>query len=38
MNEGNVSIRRQGKGDLCAKPVVEFVQEISAEIKDRVAE
>jgi threonyl-tRNA synthetase len=38
MNEGKVSIRRQGKGDLGAKPVEEFVQEISAEIKDRVAE
>ncbi|MBL7700627.1 MAG: threonine--tRNA ligase [Ferruginibacter sp.] len=38
MNEGKVSIRRQGKGDLGAKSVDEFVAEISQEIKDRVAE
>ena len=38
MNEGKVAIRRQGKGDLGVKPFEEFVQEISAEIKDRVAE
>jgi threonyl-tRNA synthetase len=38
MNEGKVAIRRQGKGDLGVKPVDEFVQEISVEIKDRVAE
>jgi len=38
MNEGKVSVRRQGKGDLGAKPVEEFVQEILAEIKDRVSE
>jgi len=38
MNEGKVAIRRQGKGDTGVKPVDEFVQEITAEIKDRVSE
>lgn len=38
MNEGKVAIRRQGKGDLGAKLVEEFVAEISAEIKSRAAE
>ncbi len=38
MNEGKVAIRRQGKGDLGAKLIGEFVEEILAEIKDRVAE
>ncbi len=38
MNEGKASVRRQGKGDLGAKLVEEFVQEILAEIKDRVSE
>ena len=38
MNEGKVSVRRQGKGDLGAKPVEEFVAEILTEIKDRVSE
>lgn len=38
MNEGKVAIRRQGKGDIGVKPVDEFVQDISAEIKDRVSE
>lgn len=38
MNEGKVSIRRQGRGDLGVKLIEEFVQEITAEIKDRVAE
>ncbi|HEX2684575.1 MAG TPA: threonine--tRNA ligase [Ferruginibacter sp.] len=38
MNEGNVAIRRQGKGDLGVKALDEFVQEIAAEIRDRVAE
>jgi len=38
MNEGKVAIRRQGKGDIGVKLVDEFVQEISAEIKDRVSE
>jgi threonyl-tRNA synthetase len=38
MNEGMVSIRRQGKGDLGAKTVTEFVTEIVAEIKERRGE
>ncbi len=38
MNEGKASIRRQGKGDLGAKDVTEFVNEIVAEIKERRAE
>ena len=38
MNEGKASIRRQGKGDLGAKDVNEFVSEITAEIKERRAE
>ena len=38
MNEGKASIRRQGKGDLGAKDLNEFVAEISAEIKERRAE
>lgn len=38
MNEGMVAIRRQGKGDTGVKLVDEFVQEITAEIKDRVSE
>jgi len=38
MNEGKASIRRQGKGDLGAKDVNEFVNEITAEIKERRAE
>jgi len=38
MNEGKASIRRQGKGDLGAKDVSEFVNEIVAEIKERRAE
>ncbi len=38
MNEGKVSIRRQGKGDLGAKDVKEFLNEILAEIKERRAE
>jgi threonyl-tRNA synthetase len=35
MNEGKASVRRQGKGDLGAKDVVEFMQEILLEIKQR---
>ena len=35
MNEGKASIRRQGKGDLGAKDVIEFMQEILFEIKQR---
>ena len=38
MNEGKVAIRRQGKGDTGVKLIHEFVQEIAAEIKDRVSE
>ena len=38
MNEGKASVRRQGKGDLGAKPVDEFVQEILAEIQNKIAE
>ncbi len=35
MNEGKVSIRRQGIGDLGAKDMNEFLEEISIEIKQR---
>ena len=38
MNEGKAAVRRQGKGDLGAKDVTEFVTEIVAEIKERRAE
>ncbi len=38
MNEGKVSIRRQGKGDLGVKKIDEFVGEIVAEIKERRAD
>ena len=38
MNEGKVAIRRQGKGDMGVKLIDEFVQEIVAEIKDKVSE
>jgi threonyl-tRNA synthetase len=38
MNESQVSIRRQGKGDMGAKALSEFVQEISKEIEDRIGE
>ena len=38
MNEGKVSVRRQGKGDMGAKDVTEFVHEIVAEIKERRGE
>ena len=38
MNEGKVSIRRQGKGDLGAKAIDEFIAEIVAEIKERRGE
>ncbi len=38
MNEGMVSIRRQGKGDLGSKSVDEFISEIVAEIKERRGE
>jgi threonyl-tRNA synthetase len=35
MNEGKIAVRRQGKGDLGAIPVDEFVQVISREITER---
>lgn len=38
MNEGKVSIRRQGKGDLGSKGLEEFITEIVAEIKERRGE
>jgi len=38
MNEGKVAIRRQGKGDLGAKLVEEFVAEIVEEVKERKSE
>ena len=38
MNEGKVSVRRQGKGDLGSKGLDEFITEIVAEIKERRGE
>ena len=38
MNEGKAAVRRQGKGDLGAKLVEEFIAEIVGEIKERVGE
>lgn len=38
MNEGKAAVRRQGKGDLGAKDVNEFIAEAVAEIKERRAE
>jgi threonyl-tRNA synthetase len=38
MNEGRISIRRQGKGDLGAKDVDVFLKEIVEEIKERRGE
>ncbi|MES2881772.1 MAG: threonine--tRNA ligase [Bacteroidota bacterium] len=35
MNEGKVSVRRQGKGDAGAKLMDEFLQEIVEEVKER---
>jgi threonyl-tRNA synthetase len=35
LNENKVSVRRQGKGDAGAKPVSEFITEVSAEIANR---
>lgn len=37
-NEGKISIRRQGKGDLGARGVDEFAAEIAAEIRERRSE
>lgn len=38
MNEQMASIRRQGKGDLGAKPISDFITEIKAEIAERKGE
>ena len=38
MNEGKASVRRQGKGDLGAKLVEEFIAEIVMEMKERRSE
>jgi threonyl-tRNA synthetase len=38
MNEQKVSVRRQGKGDLGAKLVDEFIKEVEIEIEERKAE
>jgi threonyl-tRNA synthetase len=38
MTEGKVSIRRQGKGDIGAKAIEEFITEIVAEIRERRGE
>jgi threonyl-tRNA synthetase len=38
VNEKKVSIRRQGKGDLGAKDVDEFLNEIVEEVKERRGE
>ena len=38
MNENQVAIRRQGKGDLGSKGVEEFINEAKAEIKERRGE
>lgn len=38
VNEGKVSIRRQGKGDLGAQDVVGFIANAVAEIKNRISE
>jgi len=36
MNDRNVAVRRQGKGDLGVKGVEEFIAEVQKEIKERV--
>jgi threonyl-tRNA synthetase len=38
MNESKVSVRRQGKGDLGARDLDEFVETAKAEIKNRLSE
>lgn len=35
VNENKISVRRQGKGDIGAKNVEEFINEVRSEIKDR---
>jgi threonyl-tRNA synthetase len=37
MNEGKISVRRQGKGDLGVKQLDDFIEEIKTEIKQRKA-
>jgi threonyl-tRNA synthetase len=36
MNDKNVAVRRQGKGDLGVKGIEEFIAEVRKEIKERV--
>jgi threonyl-tRNA synthetase len=36
VNENKISVRRQGKGDIGAKNVDEFINEVRSEIKERV--
>jgi len=38
MNENKVSVRRQGKGDLGAKTVDEFISDAVSEINERRAD
>jgi threonyl-tRNA synthetase len=38
MNEGKVSVRRQGKGDLGAKHVDEFLIDVVKEVRERIGE
>ena len=38
VNEGKVAIRRQGKGDVGTQTIEEFINTITAEIKNRTAE
>jgi len=38
MNEGKVAIRRQGKGDLGVTLIGDFIEDISAEIKNRASD
>ena len=36
VNENKISVRRQGKGDIGTKNVVDFIKEVRTEIKERV--
>jgi threonyl-tRNA synthetase len=38
MNEGKVAVRRQGKGDLGARPIDDLIDELRTEIKERKGE
>jgi threonyl-tRNA synthetase len=38
MNEQKVAVRRQGKGDVGAQPIEEFISKIAEEIKTRSSE